>query len=185
MNEKLISTQVAPIPPIPATNNLIVSSKKEVEETPKAFFNSFEYDKNKTDPTDEYIVQSFGGWFRPDEFRGMPEVWTILLSRDSEHPQTQKFQWDAMILTNLKDGSSDDAADFSSSWIKTENNKLSFRTKKYHHVEYKFEGEFFKNGKNFAEEEKVLKGTLQKFVRGKKVAEFTSDFAYFEPRCFH
>jgi hypothetical protein len=149
------------------------------------FFNSFEYDKEKVDPTNEYLVQSFSGWFITDNFKRMPEVWTILLSRDSKHPQTKKFQWTAMVLTNLKDGSSDDEAHFSSIWIKTENNKLSFKTKKYQNVEYKFVGEFLRNGKNFSEEEKVLKGTIQKFVKGKKIAEFTSDFAYFEPRCFH
>ena len=120
-----------------------------------------------------------------DEFKGMKEVWTILLSRNNENSKNEKLVWSAMILTNNPNGSSNDDDDFSSVWIKTENNHLSFKTNKIRGIEYKFDGEFFKNGKDFTQEEKVLKGTLQKIVKGKIVAKFTTDFAYLEPRCFH
>jgi hypothetical protein len=108
-----------------------------------------------------------------------------LLDQDFVESKDKNFIWQAMILTKHKDDTPNDDADFSSVWIKTEKNRLSFKTKKYRNVEYKFVGEFFKNGKDFAQEEKVLKGTLQKFIKGKKVAEFTSDFAYYEPHCIH
>lgn len=131
--------------------------------------------------------EGYDGWFSADDFKGMPEVSTILLDRDFLNSKNDKLVWQAMILRNDIDYNAidDSDADLSSVWIKTENNKLSFKTKKYRNVEYKFNGEFFKNGNKFAEEEKVLKGTMQKFVKGKKIAEFTADFAYFEPRCFH
>ncbi|HRH44957.1 MAG TPA: hypothetical protein PKY82_25185 [Pyrinomonadaceae bacterium] len=140
-----------------------------------SFFNSFKDD------------EGYDGWFSPDDFKGMPEVSTIILAKDSWNSKNENLIWQAMILRNDIDYNAidDNDADLSSVWIKTENNKLSFKTKKYRNVEYKFKGEFLRNGKNFSEEEKVLKGNLQKFVKGKKVAEFTSDFAYFEPRCFH
>ncbi len=35
------------------------------------------------------------------------------------------------------------------------------------------------------EGEELLRGTLQKFVKGDKVAEVSGDFAYYEPHCWH
>ena len=146
--------------------------KIKVEKS-EPFFSSFEKD------------EGYDGWLIADNFKGMKEVWTIMLYRDSENSKSEKLGWSAIILTQDADYNAKDDDDFHSVWIKTENNWLSFRTNKYHGIEYKFEGEFFKNGKSAEEDEKVLKGTLQKFVKGKKVAEFTSDFAYYEPHCFH
>ncbi len=88
-------------------------------------------------------------------------------------------------MTQHADFSPNDDDDFHSVWIKTENNRLSFKTNKIRGIEYKFDGKFFKNGKEFSNDEKVLKGTLQKIVKGKQVAKFTADFAYREPVCFH
>jgi hypothetical protein len=140
----------------------------------KSFFDSFSDD------------QGYSGWLIADKrMKGMKEVWTILLSRNSENSDNSKLVWSAMILTMYADETPNDDDDFHSVWIKTENNHLSFRTNKFRGIEYKFEGDFFKTGKDFSEEEKVLKGTLQKFVRGKQVANFTGDFAYYEPHCFH
>jgi len=168
-------TQVQKIVEVPK-NHVVSLSTSQIPDA-KPFFDSFD------DDSSDY--KGYSGWFIADNFKGMPEVWTILLSRDSESEKNDRLVWSAIILTKNPDDTPNDDADFSSIWIKTENNKLSFKTKKYHNVEYRFEGEFFRKGKTFAEEEKVLKGNLQKFVKGKKVAEFTSDFAYFEPRCFH
>lgn len=145
----------------------------------KAFFDSFtanDYDRNQ--------YQSYGGWFIADDFRGMKEVWTILLTRDDVNSE-EKLLWSAMILTQHADGSPNDDDNFQSVWIKTENNRLSFRTNKIRGIEYKFDGKFFKNGKEFSEDEKVLKGTLRKIVKGREVAKFTANFAYHEPVCFH
>ncbi len=145
----------------------------------KPFFDSFtanDYDRNQ--------YQSYGGWFMADDFRGMKEVWTILLTRDDVNSE-EKLLWSAMILTQHADGSPNDDDNFQSVWIKTENNRLSFRTNKIRGIEYKFDAAFFKNGKEFSNDEKVLKGTLRKIVKGKEVAKFTADFAYHEPHCFH
>ncbi len=152
---------------------------KKVENL-KPFFDSFtsnEYDNGE--------FQGFWGWFIADDFAGMQEVWTILLSRDSENSKSEKLVWSAMILTQHGDYSPNDDDDFHSVWMKTENNHLSFRTNKIRGIEYKFDGEFLKNGKNFSEDGKVLKGTLQKIVKGKEIAKFTAEFAYHEPHCFH
>jgi len=139
----------------------------------KPFFNSFSENEN------------YGGWLIADSFKGMKEVWTILLSRGDENSKDEKLVWSAMILTHHADGSPNDDDNFQSIWIKTENNRLSFRTNKIRGIEYKFDGKFFKNGKEFSWDQKVLKGTLQKIVKGKEVAKFTANFAYREPVCFH
>lgn len=148
------------------------------------FFDSF-----KADVTDPYHgeneYQGYSGWFIADDFKGMKEIWTVLLSRDNENSKNKNFVWSVMILTSNTDGSPNDEDDFHSVWIKTESNHLSFKTNKIRGIEYKFDGDFFKKGKTFSDDEKVLKGTLQKIVKGKQVAKFTADFAYFEPRCFH
>ena len=142
-------------------------------ENSKPFFNSFNDD------------EGYGGWLIADKFEGIREVWTILLSRDSENSSVDKLVWSAIVLTINADGESNDDDNFQSVWIKTEGNRLSFRTNKIRGIEYRFSGEFFKTGKDFTDDEKVLKGTLQKIVRGKEVAKFTADFAYAEPVCFH
>ena len=144
------------------------------------FFDSFK--KNEFDGNQ---YQGFSGWFSTDEFKEMEEVWTILLSRDNENSKDEKLVWSAMILTNNADGSSNDNDDFHSVQIKTAGNHLSFRTNKIRGIEYRFDGEFFKKGKDFLPDEKVLNGTLHKIVKGKQVAKFTADFAYYEPVCFH
>lgn len=157
---------------------------KPKTKNPLPFFDSFR--ANVTDAYDEENeYQGYSGWFIADDFKGMKEVWTVLLSRDNENSKNKKFVWSAMILTNNPDGSPNDDDNFHSVWIKTEGKHLSFRTNKIRGIEYKFDGEFFKKGKDFSEDEKVLKGTLQKIVKGKQAAKFTADFAYFEPRCFH
>lgn len=138
----------------------------------KPFFDSFRDD------------DGYGGWLMADKFKGMKEVWTILLSRDSEALGNDKLVWSAMVLTLNADGESNDD-DFYSVQIKTDDNRLSFRTNKIRGIEYRFDGEFFKTGKDFSDDEKVLKGTLEKLVKGKTTAKFTADFAYKEPHCFH
>ncbi len=149
-------------------NNEIYENK-----TFKPFFDSFD--------TNEYYY----GWFIADKFKGMKEVWAISLDRDSENPQTEEFKWSAMILTVNKDDSVNDDDDFHAIQIKTNGRNISFTTNKIRGIKYKFTGEFGNEFYNFEEGKKALKGTLQKFVNGKKVAEFTSDFKFYEPHCLH
>ncbi len=169
-----ISQTVAPV------QEVVEIPETQIEDFPnqtadnfEPFFNSFDED------------EGYGGWLIADNFKGMKEVWTILLSRDNENSDNDKLVWSAMILTMNADDTPNDDDNFQSVWIKTENNRLSFRTNKIRGIEYKFDGKFFKTGKDFSNNEKVLKGTLQKIVRGKEVAKFTADFTYHEPVCFH
>jgi hypothetical protein len=170
-NLDLLETPVSKITPI--GEHQLEKPQEATSESNLPFFKSFKAD------------EGYSGWFIAEDFKGMPEVWTILLDQDFVESNNKNFIWQAMVLTQHKDSTPNDDADFSSIWIKTENNKLSFKTRKYRNVEYQFSGTFFKNGKNFEQAEKVLKGTMQKFVKGRKVAEFTSEFAYYEPQCFH
>jgi hypothetical protein len=169
--------------PISDLRETIKNSKNEDENRTEGFKPFFDSFAKSEYVNDEY--QGFSGWFIPDEFKEMKEVWTLLLSRDSENSKNGKMIWKAMLLTSHKNGSPKDNGNFFSTYIMAEKNRLKFRTNKIEGVEYKFHGKFFKDGKDFGEEEKVLKGTLQKFVKGKKVAEFTSDFKFYEPKCWH
>jgi hypothetical protein len=173
--------KIAAPEPFAPTQKAIEIPKAQIEEltnqklvNSEPFFNSFSED------------EGYGGWFMVDNFKGMKEVWTILLSRDNENfEESEKLVWSAMILTLNADDTSNDDDNFQSVWLKTESNRLSFRTNKIRGIEYKFDGRFFKNGKDFSSDEKVLKGTLRKIVKGKEVAKLATDFAYQEPHCFH
>lgn len=131
------------------------------------FFDSFRAD------------EFFNGWLIADEFPGMSEVWTILLDRDAE------VGWTSMVLTEFPDGTPNDDADFSSVTANVDGDVLSFRTKTYRSVHYEFRGRFIVPGHDFEPDQKVLRGTLKKFRKGRLVAHFTADFRYFEPHCFH
>lgn len=147
------------------------SSEKIVNS--ESFFNSFKAD------------ESFYGWFITDNFRGMKEVWAISLNRDDENSANGNLNWRAGVRTWHADGTPNDDDNFQAVWIKNENNRFAFRTNKIRGVEYKFDGEFFKNGKEFSDDEKVLKGTLRKIIKGKEVAKLATDFAYQEPHCLN
>ncbi len=164
--------QLPPVVEISETTLVKVLNDTKPNNLP-TFFNSFEKD------------EGYYCWLIPYEFSGMKEVWTVLLSRDRKGNDSEKLVWSAMILTTNPDGSPNDDDIFTSIWIKTENDRLSFKTNKTHGVSYEFDGKFFKVGKKFADDEPVLKGTMRKIVKGKEVAKFTADFSYSEPHCFH
>ena len=127
----------------------------------------------------------WSGWLVANEFRGMKEVWTILLTTDEDVSREKYPAWTALVLTENQDGTSNDDDDFHSVRINTHGDSLSFTTNTIRGIQYSFNGKFFKTGNIFDESEKVLTGTMIKTVRGKRVAKFTSDFAYHEPVCFH
>lgn len=68
--------------------------------------------------------------------------------------------------------------------VKFDEKNFSFTTEKFKGVEYRFEGTFLRNpySESFSDfyETPVLKGTLQKFRRGKKVLEIKTGFTYTE-----
>ncbi len=165
----------------------------EVSKTPVVLI-SYENVPDKKDKIRKPFFDSFGNdeknsfydsWFMPEDFdfKGMPEVWTILLDRD--YLEGGESNWSAMVLTTKPNGEPNDDDNFESVQIITEGSHLSFKTKKIRGIEYQFDGNFLRNGTDFSEDEKVLRGTMRKIVRGKKVAEFTADFAYAEPHCYH
>lgn len=161
-----------PLPVRYETSIQPLDSSPKIDKNSKSFFDAFNED------------EGYYGWFIPDEFKGMKEVWTILLSRNPENSKSGKFAWSVAILTQTPDGTpNEDGND--SIRIKTQGSHLSFRTNKVRGVEYRFKGEFFKSGNQFTKAENVLKGTLQKFYKGRKIAEFTDNFAYYEPQCWH
>lgn len=152
------------------TNKIVV--------TPNIQLQNSQIEENKEN--NEFKTEEFySGWYSVDNFKGMKEVWTILLSRDFENDDNQKLVWSAIVLTNNEND------DFHSILININNNQLSFKTNKIRGVEYKFEGEFFKSRKLGFEDEELLRGTFQKLIKGKKVAEIKADFAYNEPKCWH
>lgn len=122
------------------------------------------------------------GWYSPDSFDGMEEINTILLSKDYEDAGNQKLVSSASIFVGKEDFAE---KQFTSIRAEINNRRVAFRTKKIKGVEYRFKGVFFKGKTGGFDGEKVLRGTLQKFVRGRKAAEISADFAYYEPRCWH
>jgi len=126
----------------------------------------------------------FDGWYGLDDFKGMSEVELISLStEDGAHENSKKIILSGGVFTTL--GRDADEGFFSTASAQINNNKVKFRTRKIKGIEYRFEGTFFKNKTTGADGEKLLRGTLQKFVKGKKAAQIGGDFAYSEPRCWH
>ncbi|HEX8195159.1 MAG TPA: hypothetical protein VF571_03030 [Pyrinomonadaceae bacterium] len=155
----------------------------EVHLTSNIPFKKWEIDRlDKTEPSKPVEVETeefFNGWYSVDDFKGMKDVWTMQLSRDYENEDNRKLVWSAFILTHNEENI---ARSFS---VLIENNRLRFKTNKVKNTEYKFDGKFFKGKKVGKEGEKILRGTLRKFVKGKQVAAIKADFEYYEPRCWH
>lgn len=126
-------------------------------------------------------------WYSLDDYKKMPEVGMINFygtDVDDDGNKLNEMAYDTGVYTKLfKDDVREGFAQ--SIETKVEGNKLKFKTKKLKGIEYLFQGTFFKNKMTGEQEEKVLRGTLQKFVKGKKVAEVSGDFAYGEPYCLH
>lgn len=130
--------------------------------------------------------QDFDGWYTPENNKKMPEVNTIKLSGsyiDSDGNLPDEMDLYAGIYTELSDDVDKGFAE--AVWTKFNGNKVKFKTKKLKGIVYRFEGNFFKNKTSGAEGEKILRGTLQKFVKGKKVAEISGDFEFNQPYCLH
>lgn len=126
----------------------------------------------------------FSGWLIPEEFVGMNEVWTILVTRDEANDRKQ-LRYRAIVLTKNADGSSNDEDNFISSSIQAKGDRLSFTTTKIRGIQYKFDGRFLYGGSALVEGQPIARGTMRKIVNGKTVAKFTADLSYHEPVCFH
>lgn len=116
------------------------------------------------------------GWYSPKSYRKMPEVDMILLSVNGEYDEDY-----AGIYTQLSDDIDEGFAEAIKPIITKD--KVKFTTKKVKGVEYRFEGTFFKNKTVGEQDEEIMRGTLQKYIKGKKVAEINGNFTYSEPFC--
>lgn len=140
--------------------------------------------KNAEEIQDEADDENvFSGHYQLDNFSRMEEVDMIVLSRYyGYHEQSGKIISSGGVLTSSgKNADKRLALSFSA---EISNDQVKFKTIKIKEIEYKFEGVFFKDKVTGVNGEKVLRGTLQKFVKGKKVAEVSGDFAYYEPHCW-
>lgn len=128
--------------------------------------------------------KDINAWYGLDNNKKMPEVAMIkfyLTYYDDDGKKSDKPILYSGVFTTL----GNDPYDGFAVSIRTsfENDRLKFRTKKFKGIEYRFEGIFYKNRMTGDNNEKLLRGTLRKFVKGKKVAELSGDFAFFEPYC--
>lgn len=126
------------------------------------------------DNADEQFVYA---WYSLDYNKAIPEFQMISFSRDSPSEIT------CGIYTSVSDDP--DKSFAKCVQVKFENNKLEFKTKNLKGSIYQFEGTFFTDKLIGEENRKVMRGTLRKFVKGKKVAEIKADFAYSTPYCLH
>ncbi len=130
---------------------------------------------------------NFSGWYSLENNNKMPEVSMILLSKLSfefeEEIPSKSVEVSAGIYTTLSEDIDEGFAEGVS--VTIENDKVKFKTKKLKGIEYRFEGFFFKNKTSGENGEEILRGTLQKYIKGKKVAQMSGDFAYYEPHCLH
>ena len=136
----------------------------------------------------EYINEkTIHAWYSLDSYKGMPEVAMINFygaNFDDDGNNLGKMFFYAGVYTHLFKGDVDEGFAEAIETTVT-GNKLKFRTKKLKGIEYRFQGVFFKNKMTGEQDEKVLRGTLQKFVKGKKVAEVRGSFEYGEPYCLY
>ncbi len=141
-------------------------------------------EEEEVESIEEPESQNFSGWYALDKYKGMSEVSRISLWKDyADNEETgEKPVSYAGVFTSFEDYG--DQGFVESIWAEVNGNNVRFRTNKIKGIEYRFKGVFFKN-KMPKIEEKTLSGTLQKFVKGKKVAEVSGDFAYHEPVCWH
>lgn len=138
---------------------------------------------------DELRIQSsdedvFSGWysFGNIQSKGMKEVNMISLLKNNDD-KDDKISAYGGVFTTLEDYG--DQGFFSSVSTQIDGYRVKFRTEKIKGISYRFEGIFFNNEITGKEDEEFLRGTLQKFVKGKKVAEFSGNLIYSEPQCWH
>ncbi len=135
----------------------------------------------------EPVIEDNFGWYQLDEDQKMPNLGMIALSKDIEqnfdNPRKNKTVSFAGVFTEYENFG--DQGFVGSAWAEIDNKKAKFKTRKINGFEYRFEGTFFNNKTSGKKGEKVLRGTLQKFKQGKKIAQMSGDFGYYEPQCWH
>jgi hypothetical protein len=141
----------------------------------------------ETEPIDN--SSDIDAWYSLDNeetYKKMPEVAMIKfnLTYYDDNGITSK---EPILYTGIYTTLTEDIDESFAKGIQTKlvKNKLKFKTKKLKGIKYRFQGTFFKNKMTGEQDEEVLRGTLQKYVKGKKVAEVSGNFTYGEPHCLH
>lgn len=131
-------------------------------------------------------IQNNFGWYRLENYRGMDEVNMISLWCDyetSDNGTASEKIVGGGVFTSFENYGDQGFVD--SAWAEINEKEAKFRTNKIKGIEYRFEGVFHNNKTSGYDGEKVLRGTLRKYVKGKMVAEARGDYAYYEPHCWH
>ncbi|MEP6902668.1 MAG: hypothetical protein ABJA66_13020 [Actinomycetota bacterium] len=172
------------------TVSVPVSENIPVEEVETDEFPVFNVEpmvfSGKTKSVDNTKFQKVHGWYSHDDYGKMPEIGMINLfaeNYDDDGNLIGKINLYAGIYTTLSEDIDEGFAE--AEWSTLNGNQIKFKTKKLKGIVYQFEGTFFKNKTMGEYDEKLLRGRLQKFVKGKKVAEVSGDFTYTKPYCLH
>lgn len=153
------------------STNFSLNEKLEKAQSSQVAVENFQTIKIETEQQNE-DDEYFNGWYelKNHNYGEMYEVKMISLRTD-DSDKNGKYKLYGSVNTTI--------TSFDSNRAKIVGNKVSFKTYKlFYGVEYQFNGTFFKNKTSGEDGEEILRGTLQKFIKGKKVAEVTGNFAY-------
>ncbi len=169
----------------PANDNINQISLPEQNRFPVAFIEEEASLDEELMSVQDISNRSFNGWYEHEADKKMPEVNLISLTLEID-PETGKINKEysgAAVFTSFEMHS--DQGVVGDKWTKFDLPNVEFRTKKINGFDYRFKGVFFEEKTVGETGEKLLRGKLQKFRNGKKVAEVTGDFSYSEPHCWH
>lgn len=180
---------------LPKKNFVILKAEKKIESVagnqiiPTFAFEQLSQSEEveESEPIDN--SNDIDAWYslnNDEVYKKMPEVAMIKFSL-SDYDDNGKKSKEPILYTGIYTTLTDDIDEGFAKGIQTTlvKNKLKFKTKKLKGIEYRFEGDFFKNKMIGKQDEEILRGTLQKYIKGKKVAEVKGNFVYGEPYCLH
>lgn len=119
-------------------------------------------------------------WYRPAKVRRLWRNEVFFISLYST-PTDDETITRAGVMTNIFDDIDRDFAAAENLII--DGDRISFRTKSVGRVSYRFAGVFFKHRKMGETGERVLRGTLTRYVSGKRAGRYRGDFIFIEPIC--
>lgn len=168
----LLKYQFVSAPPIEAV---------KIEEQRTNELNFSESNESQKKEVSENENDSFHGWyFLREDVKTMPEVEMIEIYKiPANSHSSKKTVVSSGIFTGFLEYGYHGYV--KALWTKIEDNKVEFKTKKIKGIEYSFKGFFFKNKTSGKYGEEMLRGTLKKYIKGKKIAEVSGDFAYSAP----
>lgn len=119
-------------------------------------------------------------WYRPANVRRLWRNEVFFISLYSAPADDIRIT-EAGVMTNIFD---DPGRDFAAAVnLKINGDRISFRTKSVGRISFQFAGVFFKRRKMGTTGERILRGTLRRFVGGKPAGRYRGDFIFIEPQC--